>query len=355
MSGFVKWVGHGVLGATLILIGGGGVGAQDVPATQTDAYTVVRDVAYYPEERRGDEYQRNQCRLDLYLPKKTVNVESIESVDNANVADDAGSVGNADDADGADIANNADIANDANSENDAKDAENGEKGRFATIVWFHGGGLTGGQRYLPEALRTKALEQGGIAVVAVGYRLSPQAQLPSFIEDAAAAAVWVKRHIREYGGDPDCVFLCGGSAGGYLTAMVGMDPRWLEPYGCTPRDFAGLIPVSAQVTTHFHVKELRGIPGDQYQPVIDEYAPLAHLAADLPPILLVLGDRRIEWKARVEENELLAASLRAMGHPDVTFREFPGFDHGISAMAKDCEPDVTAAIVAFVKGHTHSR
>ena len=40
---------------------------------------------------------------------------------------------------------------------------------FATVVWFHGGGLKGGDRSVPKALQLK-----GIAVVAVNYRLHPK-------------------------------------------------------------------------------------------------------------------------------------------------------------------------------------
>ena len=203
---------------------------------------------------------------------------------------------------------------------------------FTTLVWYHGGGLTGGHKHIPESLKEK-----GIAIVAVEYRLSPAVDFPVFIEDAAAAAVWVKRHIAEYGGDANRVFLAGGSAGGYLTAMIGMDPRWLKPYGMSSHDFAGLIPVSAQVTTHFHVKKLLGDQGEQYQPVIDQNAPLAHLSKTLPPILLIVGDRKVEWKARVEENELMYASLKALGHLQVFFHENMGFDHGISGLGRDCE------------------
>ena len=53
---------------------------------------------------------------------------------------------------------------------------------FATIVWFHGGGLTAGHRELPQQLMNK-----GYAVVGVGYRFSPKVKSPAYIEDAAAA------------------------------------------------------------------------------------------------------------------------------------------------------------------------
>lgn len=197
----------------------------------------------------------------------------------------------------------------------------GETG-FPTVIWFHGGGLTGGKRHIPP-FRDK-----GIAVAAVSYRLSPKGEHPAYLEDAAAATAWVLNHIQEFGGDPKKVFISGHSAGGWLAAMVGMDPRWLAAEGKSNRDLAGIIPVSAQVTTHFHVKRLLGDKEPEYRPIIDEWAPLYYSSGDLPPICLILGDRKIEYKNRVEENELLAVSLRNLGHPMTEFYEMGGLDHG---------------------------
>lgn len=193
---------------------------------------------------------------------------------------------------------------------------------FATLVWFHGGGLTSGVRGFPR------FNGQGVALIAVGYRLSPQAQCPDFLNDAAAATAWTVQNIARYGGDPKKVFIGGHSAGGYLAAMIGMDPKWLALYGLSPRSLAGILPVSGQVTTHFQVKKLRGIAGPALLPVIDDFAPLHYVSKDLPPLCLILGDRRIEYKCRVEENELLYATLRNLEHPDVEFHEIKDLDHG---------------------------
>lgn len=193
---------------------------------------------------------------------------------------------------------------------------------FPTVIWLHGGGLTAGTRSFP------ALENEGWGLVAVSYRLSPQAELPAFIEDAAAATAWVLRNIEAYGGDPQKVFIAGHSAGAYLALMVAMDPRWLAAEGASNQDLAGAIPVSAQATTHFHVKKLQGDTGHPLRPLIDAYAPLYHAAKDLPPICLITGDRAIEWESRVEENLLLEATLRNLKHPHVQMHELAGKDHG---------------------------
>jgi acetyl esterase/lipase len=192
---------------------------------------------------------------------------------------------------------------------------------FATVIWFHGGGLTGGTRDFPM------FAGEGVALISAGYRLSPQVPCPVFIEDAAAAVAWTLKNISRYGGDPKKVFVGGHSAGGYLALMVGMDAKWLKPYGLAPNDIAGLLPVSAQVTTHFHIKELQKVPGPSLVPVIDEFAPLHFASKDLPPICLITGDRRIEWPCRVEENELLFATLKKLEHRDVEFHEIKDLNH----------------------------
>lgn len=243
-------------------------GAQADDAASKLAYQTESNIAYYDAAAlsKADAYQKEQAKLDVYYPK------------------------------------------------DGKD--------YATLVWFHGGGLTGGARYFPN------LKEQGIALVAVSYRLAPKAKSPAFLEDSAAAVAWVIINIARYGGDPNKVFIGGHSAGAYLSSMIAMDPKWLGAHQLSNRSLAGVIAVSGQMTTHFTVKQLHGDKGPQLRPVIDEYAPLHHASKDLPPICMIVGGRDIEWKSRVEENELMAVTLRNLGHPFVEFYEMEGLDHG---------------------------
>ena len=192
---------------------------------------------------------------------------------------------------------------------------------FPTLVWFHGGGLTGGNRSVPAALKDQ-----GMAVVAAGYRLSPAAKAPTYIEDAAAAVAWTVRHIADYGGATNRIFVSGHSAGGYLTLMLGLDKRWLVAEGVNADALAGLIPLSGQCITHFTVRAERGI--ERTRPVIDDLAPLYHVRKDAPPIALVTGDRNLELLGRYEENAYLWRMLQLVKHPDVELFELQGFDHG---------------------------
>lgn len=196
-----------------------------------------------------------------------------------------------------------------------------DKKGFSTVVWFHGGGLEGGGKYIPQEFVNQ-----GFAVVAVNYRLSPRAKNPAYIEDAAAAVAWTLKHIADYGGRADRVFVSGHSAGGYLTAILAMDKSYLTHYGADADSIAAYLPVSGQTVTHFTIRKERGLPDGI--PIIDEFSPVNKARKQTPPIVLITGDRNMEMAARYEENALLYAVLRSIGNQNVTLYEMQGFDHG---------------------------
>lgn len=195
---------------------------------------------------------------------------------------------------------------------------------FPTVVWFHGGGLTGGSR---QFIRI----DDSIAQVAVSYRLLGKNGLADggeCIRDAAAAVAWTLENIAKYGGDPKKVYVSGMSAGGYLTMMVGMAPQYLQERGHDIHELAGLAPISGQATKHFNVRKFAGDTDPQFLPKIDALAPLAYCAKGIPPIVSICGEEPWEWKCRSEENRLLISSCRALGHEKALFVSCPYADHG---------------------------
>lgn len=235
-------------------------------------YQTTKDILY----RDGDnltKYMKERCRLDVYAPKN--------------------------------------------------------KPGFATVVWFHGGGLKAGGKSVPKELKEK-----GIAVVAVNYRLHPKVKAPAYIEDAAASVAWTFKNIKKHGGDPKRIFVSGHSAGGYLTSMVGLDKRWLKVHGINADDIAGLIPYSGHTITHFTVRAEKGIEGEQ--PTIDDMAPLNHVRKDAPPLLLITGDRELEILGRYEENAYMWRMMQVVKHPDTVLYELDGYNHG--GMAAPAHP-----------------
>lgn len=256
---------------------------------EADAVDIVSDIAY----KTGGgltAYEVERCKLDLYLPQ------------------------------------------------DAKD--------FATLLWFHGGGLQAGSTSDPMTVSiAKWFASNGIAVALANYRLSPKVQYPAYVDDAAGSLAWLRKNIRFRGGDPKRIFVSGHSAGGYLTAMVGTDGRYLERYGLGTDVIAGLIPVSGQMITHSTVRQERGIP--RARPIADEAAPMYHARADAPPTLCICGGK--DLPARAEENRLFVAAMKAGGHKRVEYVEVAGRDHR-TIVSRIPEPDdvVARAIVAFI-------
>lgn len=200
---------------------------------------------------------------------------------------------------------------------------------FATIIWFHGGGLTKGEKKIPKALMNK-----GFAVVGVEYRLSPKVSAPSYIEDAAAAVSWVFKNIEKYGGNKKLIFISGHSAGAYLGTIITMDKSYLAKYNIDPMEIAGLISFSGQVITHFTIRKEQGIKSTQ--PSIDKYAPINFVRADTPPILLITGDREMELLGRYEENAYFLRMMKLNNNKNSRLFELQGFDH--SGMAEPAFP-----------------
>lgn len=197
---------------------------------------------------------------------------------------------------------------------------------FPTIVWFHGGGLSSGEKDIPGILKEK-----GFCIIAPNYRLSPRAKTPDFIEDAAAAIAWVFNNISKYGGDPSLIFVSGHSAGGYLALMTGLDKKWLAKHDIDADKIAGLLPFSGHTITHFTTRKERGIKDTQ--PVVDEFAPLFHVRADAAPLWLITGDREMEILGRYEENAYLMRMMKIAGHKATKLYELQGYGHGMTEPA----------------------
>lgn len=205
------------------------------------------------------------------------------------------------------------------------------------IVWFHGGGLTGGGKHIPREIM-----QDGVVCVGVGYRFSPHVSVSQIIDDAACAIAWVVENIKKYGGSADKIYLSGHSAGGYLVSMVGLEKDRLEKYGVDANRMKGIVPFSGQMITHFEERRVRGL--SDKLPVVDNMAPLYHVRADASPILLLTGDREREMLGRYEENAYMYRMLRLVGHKDVTLYEFDGYGHDM------CLPGFPM-LMRFVREH----
>jgi acetyl esterase/lipase len=223
--------------------------------------------------------------------------------------------------------------------------------RNAPVIFsLHGGALSMGDRR-EESFVGQRFAAAGYVTVVTSYRLSPQVSHPAHIQDAAAAFAWVKRNIRQHGGDPDRVLIIGHSAGAYLAMLLATDPRWLAAHKLAPRDIAGVAPVSG-----FFWVDKEGVGPDRPtyvwgpdRKVWVESSPARYLRADLPPVLILDTDGDEQW--RQQQNVDLAAALRAAGHKDVTVHKVRGRTHMSvwTRMNESASEETSSQILLFAR------
>ena len=109
--------------------------------------------------------------------------------------------------------------------------------------------------------------------------------------------------------------------------MVGLDKSYLQTHQIEANDIFALLPLTGHTITHFTVRAEKNIP--KTQPIIDRFAPLYHVRADAPPIVLFTGDPELEMLGRAEENAYMMRMLKVVGHPNVNHIIFEGYGHGI--------------------------
>lgn len=102
-------------------------------------------------------------------------------------------------------------------------APRGAGGMRPGIVLFHGGGWRDrmGSRYSTAAQAAWFAARGFVAVSAE-YRLAPRHRWPAMLDDCQRSIRWLRAHAAQFSVDPNRIASTGSSAGGHLSAMVGL-------------------------------------------------------------------------------------------------------------------------------------
>ena len=97
------------------------------------------------------------------------------------------------------------------------------------LLYFHGGGFTVGSVATHEPLCRHLAHLARCAVLSVDYRLAPEWQFPTAVEDAWDSLAWLREHAEGLGLDGGRMAVGGDSAGGTLaavTAIAARDAGW---------------------------------------------------------------------------------------------------------------------------------
>ncbi|MEM9367429.1 MAG: alpha/beta hydrolase, partial [Planctomycetota bacterium] len=152
------------------------------------------------------------------------------------------------------------------------------------VVFFHGGGWTGGKPG-QFAEHSKQLARLGMVCFRVEYRLldKKKKEPPAICaEDASDAFRFIRGRAAEFGIDPNRIAAGGGSAGGHLAAYLGMmDDESRDGVSRKPNALLLFNPVYDNGPGGWGTQRV----GDAYP----EYSPAQNISADDPPAIVFLG------------------------------------------------------------------
>lgn len=143
----------------------------------------------------------------------------------------------------------------------------------------------------------RQLVDKGYTVVIVRHGSAPQFKVPEAVADVRRAVRFVKLNADKYGIDPDRIGVCGGSAGGHLSLMLGTtgddgtkDGKDAIDRG--PSRVAAVVAYFPPVDLREWVGPSKSFPALEFDPKLAEsVSPLLHVTPDDAPTLLIHGDK----------------------------------------------------------------
>jgi acetyl esterase/lipase len=253
-------------------------------------------------------------------------------------------------------------------------------GPFPIVVEVHGGAWCLMDR-THDAPVNEPLARSGVIVVALDFRMPPEAMYPASMADINYGIRWAKSHAVSLGGKPDRVGLMGSSSGGHQVMLAGMRPRDAR-YASIPLTSEGppvdasvncvvmLWPVIDPLGRYQYAKELKA-SGKPYPQLVDLVLPLhdkywkdeAEMAegnptraleraesVELPPALYIQGTLDVAHP-RPHLDRFVAAYRKAGGKVDLEM--FEGEAEGFIVRRPD-SPESARAIEKIV-GFVHAQ
>jgi len=214
------------------------------------------------------------------------------------------------------------------------------------FVFIHGGAWRYGDRGLYPPLGQRIAREGILTVIP-SYRLAPQNAWPAQAEDAAAAFAWTVRHIAEFGGDTNRIFLGGHSAGGHLSALLTFNERYLRAHQLSPASIRGVIALSG--VYNLDIGDAQSAVFGKDRVVRREASPLFQLRSPAPPFLVTFCEW--DYPTLPAQAKIFHAALQRAGVTSELFFT-PRENHISEMLAMTHEEDPTAReVVRFIQEH----
>jgi acetyl esterase/lipase len=185
------------------------------------------------------------------------------------------------------------------------------------FIHLHGGALRGGKKDNDARPVLYHLAAHGWLCLSANYRLQPEATFAEQVADIRTLVAWTRANAHAYGGDPAFVMLGGGSSGGHLAALVGLEPG-----------------VDAVVALY---GQFAFGPADE--------SPITYVHEAAPPFFLLHGDH--DNLVPVAGTRRFAAALRAVSRNPVAYAELPRAEHNFDQFNSVRSLAVARAVEAF--------
>ncbi|WP_063064286.1 alpha/beta hydrolase [Nocardia violaceofusca] len=219
---------------------------------------------------------------------------------------------------------------------------------------IHAGGFYIGSAAGGDARNAVLADTLAVAVVSVDYRLAPEHPWPAAPDDCETAALWLVERAKSLFGTS--AFVVGGASAGAtlaVTTLLRLRDRGLADrfagavlqYGAY--DLSGRSPGGRLYADDYFIEAYAGHVADRTDPDI---SPLYGNLGDLPPALLVVGQRDI----LLEDNLALAARLAAAGN-DVDVRVYPESAHAFTFRPTGMAAAALREIDAWVAKRLHEK
>jgi len=229
-------------------------------------------------------------------------------------------------------------------------------------VHIHGGAWKGGDKEAARAFMPELIRAGYIGF-AVNYRLSGDAKFPAQIHDCKAAIRWIRKHAKDYNGDPSRIAVFGTSAGGHLAALLGTSGGVEElEGGIGETDVSSDVQVVCDwfgptnlVTVHAGLRdernpvvELLGAPISETRKLAALASPLTHVDSSDPPFLIIHGAE--DSTVPVEQSRTFYQALNNAG-VTAKYIEVPGGKHGGFYDTDPDERQLVGEMIEFFDKH----
>jgi acetyl esterase/lipase len=229
------------------------------------------------------------------------------------------------------------------------------------FLFLHGGAwIFGDKREQGIPLMVYLVSRGWVCVTA-NYGLSPRVAFPEHLIDCKRALDWVRRHVTEYGGDPDFVTVGGGSAGGHLAALVALtagDPEYQPGFetadtsvaACTPfygvYDFTNRDGLRGRGLGRLLERTIMKEPMETSSEAYHRASPIDRVEGQAPPFMVVHGSN--DTLVPVSEARRFVERLRTSSREPVTYAELPGAQHAFEVFPSIRTAHVVRGVADFL-------